>query len=897
MGKVMDLLKQLLEIMKTQQFIHYLIIAAISIFTLYLLVNIAKTIVIKHHSQKYKKDSVLLRIIPQSTTEIITTEHFLMFLHGLLLNTQWRVWTNGQPYVSYEIVSKYQKIEFYLWTPRRYKKSIEEQIYLCYPDCVVEEAKDHLLSLREIHRKTKEHNKKQVEKGNKLKRLQIKGMELRLGYNYVFPIADKVDIVGSLMAAMTDMEWHEKIMLQVLIRPLDRKWQVRGRRTVKKYEKKGIRPDSNAFLTDLSDQFADIKGQLEHELSANSIEGRSNKKKSIDATKADREEIKEATKKVLQSGFEVEIRILGTGFFGRSLQDRVKAVASTFNKLDYINRIKKVYIHNKTMFYSRVKSRDINEVVIKNVMTPGEMAGFIVRMPDKGLGVKEIVRNKQKQLAPPLMEFEKTKNLLGNIIYKGKEIPFGLKPLDARRHMHIIGGIGVGKSVELLNIILEAIKDNKGAIILEPHGELSDDLLLTLADFLPEEDYKKILYYDLSDSEHPVPLNFMLVDHGNKHKSSSDLIDETAEEFMNIMKQIFSDSWGIRTEKVFRHTGKALMETGEGGLWNAKQLLKNKEYRDKIIPKVKNVAVRDFWDTEFTGTVKNGVFRLDSEIRNAIDSPLTKLDRFLSSERILNMVAQDECINFRECINDKKIVIFKIPKGILKEENTKFLGNIIFSKLIMAIMARTPEETKHEILLLADEVQNFVTTNPKAFEVLLDELRKYGVQFGMAHQRVSQIEPILSAVMDNVGTTINFRVGVESSSYMKKVFDGFLNSSDLEQLENRYAYCRALVNGQKTEPFLLKTRDKYEIKDMEKAKANVKKIIEMNRKTRMHKDELEKELKKKLKEAPELLADDVGFKVDLDDDFINQAAKTSIVEGKNKQINTETVPGLPEEWQ
>lgn len=891
-------IKQGISTTDINQLLYYMVLILGIIAAIYLITSTIKISVIRYHKSKYRKDAILLKITPQKTTDILKSEQFLMFLHGMLLNTQWRVWTNGQPYVSYEIVGKYKKIEFFLWTPRRYKKSIEEQIYICYPDCIVEEVKDTMLSLNDIRKKTKEINKKQAEKGKKLKRLQIKGLELKLGLNYVFPIADKVDIVDSIMAAMTDLEWHEKLMLQILIKPLDRGWQTKGRKIIKVYEKRGIHPNSKASLFGFGDELTEIKGQVFEELGKTlSNKGTSNKKVA-DTTRADREEMKEASKKVFKSGFEVEIRILGSGFYGRNLIDKIRAIASAFNKVDHINRFKKVYIHNKSMWYSQIKSRVTNQALIKNVLTPGEMAGFILRMPEKGLSVKEIVRNKLIQLAPPLMDFEKRKNLIGDIVYKGQQIPFGLKPLDARRHMHIIGGIGVGKSVEFENIILEAIKAGKGAILLDPHGELTDGILLNLAEILPEKDFNKILYYDLSDSEYPVPLNFMKVDHKNKNKSRADLIDENAEEFMNIMKQIFSDSWGIRTEKVFRHTGKALMETGEGGLWNAKQLLKNKTYRDKIIPRVKNVAVRDFWDTEFTGTTKNGVFKLDSDMRNAIDSPLTKLDRFLSSERILNMVAQDECINFRELINDQKIVIFKIPKGTLKDENTKFLGNIIFSKLMMAFMARSPEEMKCETLVLADEVQNFVTTNPKAFETLLDELRKYGVQFAMAHQRVSQIEPIISAVMDNVGTIINFRVGVESSSYMKKVFDGYLSSSDLEQLENRYAYCRALIDGQKTEPFLLKTRDKYEIKDLEKAKENVKKIIELNRKTRKPKDEVEKELKKKLKEAPELTMDGGDFKVDLDDDFVKQAAKTSIVEGKaNKQNDTEVTIGLPEEWQ
>jgi hypothetical protein len=257
------------------------------------------------------------------------------------------------------------------------------------------------------------------------------------------------------------------------------------------------------------------------------------------------------------------------------------------------------------------------------------------------------------------------------------------------------------------------------------------------------------------------------------------------------------------------------------------------------------------------------------------------------------MVAQEECINFRECINGNKIVIFKIPKGVLKEENTKFIGNIVFSKLMMAFMARNTEEMKHDTLLMADEVQNFVTTNPKSFETLLDELRKYGVQFVMAHQRVSQIESIIGAVMDNIGTTVCFRVGSESSKYMQKIFDKYLDASDLEGLENRYAYVKALVNGQKTEPFLIKTLDRYEV-DIEKAEQNVKKIIEINRAKRKPKVEVEKELRKRLKETGDDIAD---FKTDLDQDYVQEVEK-SIKTTNVLNVDERKMPssGIPEEW-
>jgi hypothetical protein len=163
----------------------------------------------------------------------------------------------------------------------------------------------------------------------------------------------------------------------------------------------------------------------------------------------------------------------------------------------------------------------------------------------------------------------------------------------------------------------------------------------------------------------------------------------------------------------------------------------------------------------------------------------------------------------------------------------------------------------------------------------------------MAHQRVSQIESIIGAVMDNIGTTVCFRVGSESSKYMQKIFDKYLEASDLEGLENRYAYVKALVNGQKTEPFLIKTLDRYEV-DIEKAEENVKKIIEINRTKRKPKAEVEKELRKRLKETGDDISD---FKTDLDQDYVQELENKQKNENQlNREEENVLFAGIPEEW-
>ena len=332
---------KMLEKVNYQVIITILIISLAVALILYLAYYITQI----YHLQKFRKDAVIMKITPLDTCEIGSLERMLMFLHGMLLNTQWRVLTEGRPYISFEVVGRHQKIEFFLWVPKTYVRSIQEQIYISYPDCVIEEVEDHMVPLSRARKKMRELKRmiKAGEVDKTVKKLMIRGMTIKRGYNYTFPFADKVDIIPSILAAMSGLEWHEKIVLQVLLRPLDRKWQVKGRDKIKKFEKKGHKPDSKGIRIDGFTR--DIMDELD-------LDGHDTFSPTRDLTRADRKEIREATEKILKSGYETTIRIMGIGFFGKGISTAVRSVAAAFSKLDHINRFKRRrIIFFRSLFY------------------------------------------------------------------------------------------------------------------------------------------------------------------------------------------------------------------------------------------------------------------------------------------------------------------------------------------------------------------------------------------------------------------------------------------------------------------------------------------------------------------------------------------------------------------
>ena len=68
---------------------------------------------------------------------------------------------------------------------------------------------------------------------------------------------------------------------------------------------------------------------------------------------------------------------------------------------------------------------------------------------------------------------------------------------------------------------------------------------------------------------------------------------------------------------------------------------------------------------------------------------------------------------------------------------------------------------------------------------MLSELRKYRVSSTLAHQYLHQLEPdIRHAVLENAGSTISFRVGVEDVPYLARKFQPKFEELDLLQLPN-----------------------------------------------------------------------------------------------------------------
>ena len=367
---------------------------------------------------------------------------------------------------------------------------------------------------------------------------------------------------------------------------------------------------------------------------------------------------------------------------------------------------------------------------------------------------------------------------------------FGIKQVDRTRHMYIVGKSGVGKSKLLELLIRQDIARGKGICLLDPHGDIIEDILK----FIPQSRVDDVCLIDPGDAEFPVAFNPLAnVDENFKFQLTQGMIE--------VLKKQFGANWTPRLEHVFRFTLLALLDYPRATMRGVISMLTDREYRQKVIEYIQDDIVKKFWAIEFADWSE----KFDSD---AIIPLVNKLGQFLADPMLRNIFGQTENkIDLGDLMNQEKIVLISLSKGKLGEENSSFFGAMFLTKIKQAGMARAliSEEERKRCYVYADEFQNIVT---ETFENLLSEARKYGLAMVMAHQYIGQLLPkVQSAVFGNVGSMVVFRVSGEDAVQLKPELAPIVKIKDMINLGRREFYIKLLIDGESYDPFSAETLD------------------------------------------------------------------------------------------
>jgi len=361
---------------------------------------------------------------------------------------------------------------------------------------------------------------------------------------------------------------------------------------------------------------------------------------------------------------------------------------------------------------------------------------------------------------------------------------FGLKRRDRMRHMYVIGKSGVGKTKMLEHFIRADIHFEHGLGVIDPHGDLIQDIL----DFLPEDRLDDVVLIDPSDRDFPISFNPIAnVPEEDKHMITDGIIE--------IFKKQFSSDWTPRIEHLLRFSTLAMIDYPKGTLNGMVSLLSSGPYRGKVIEHVKDPVVRRFWAIEFPEWSQ----RYDAE---AVSPLLNKLGQLLADPLMRNIFGQqDNKIDFFDVMQNEKIFLVNLSKGRIGDEKSAFFGAVIITKIYQAAMQRIrlPSNERTPFYFYVDEFQNIAT---KTFENILAEARKFAIALCVANQNLSQLTPSLrSTLFGNVANIIVFQIGAEDAAIMEREMSPIFGVSDMINLAEREIYVKMTIDGKRWDPF------------------------------------------------------------------------------------------------
>lgn len=370
---------------------------------------------------------------------------------------------------------------------------------------------------------------------------------------------------------------------------------------------------------------------------------------------------------------------------------------------------------------------------------------------------------------------------------RGENIPFGIKAKDRTRHVYVIGKTGMGKSTLLENMAVQDIKNGNGLAFIDPHGQTAELLL----DYIPESRKDDVLYFAPFDTDNPVSFNVMEdVEPDRRHLVVSGL--------MSVFKKIWVDAWSARMEYILSNTLLALLEYPGSTLLGVNRMLSDKVYRKKVIDNIKDPSVRSFWVDEFLKYNEKYMQEAGDAIKN-------KTGQFTANPLIRNIVGQSKSsFDIRKMMDEKKILIVNLSKGLVGETNANLLGSMITTRLYLAAMSRadmTQEQMKAapNFYFYVDEFQSFANAT---FANILSEARKYKLNLTIAHQYIEQMEEeVRDAVFGNVGTLITFRVGPFDAEVLETVFTPKFLAPDIVNLGFTQIYLTLMIDGIGSQPF------------------------------------------------------------------------------------------------
>ena len=342
--------------------------------------------------------------------------------------------------------------------------------------------------------------------------------------------------------------------------------------------------------------------------------------------------------------------------------------------------------------------------------------------------------------------------VLGKQTYTGYEIkwPYAYRS----RHAYLIGRSGSGKTNTIRNMIMQDIANGCGVGVLAPEQEMLTEEILP---YIPEERMDDVVYVNPADMEFPIPINPFIWRRGGT------LINPlmTSSPFLAVSPMTFL----TRMREILYHTAYGLLERKNSTLLDVEILLDRNDpsVRDEVIAITDNPRTARFFKSVFPTLP-----------RDACLPVCTRIGQLISPRRVRTLLCQPGVtFDFRQAMDEGKILLFNLSDGILGEQTAQLLGQVIISKIQLAVMSRAniPAPERRPFYLYLDEFQTFTGVARTSYEKILSRARKYNLGLCLAHQQTGQIpNSLLQEILGNVSTLLAFNLSSADAEKFSKEF-------------------------------------------------------------------------------------------------------------------------------
>ncbi len=711
------------------------------------------------------QDCVVLRILvpKQDLSSYDQAQQLFSSMHSIVGKKR-----HSYVHLSCEYYATPFGIQWYIVCPRQYKNYIEGQWYAHYPSAEINVVDDYAQGLH---------------MGGEMQ-MTIKAAEIELEKESLFPIKTgeqfHVDLLSSITSSLGGMEQFDSMGIQFVIRPLHDSWHKAGKEYLTAWQK-GTKIKSGwkaglSIFTVTTRIYEWIFGVRHWKVKSN-----------VMLDKTQEEEIHSIEEKFHQHGYAGTIRIVSSSQDVKRAEEHLLNVIHALKQVDsfHLNSLKVLQDNDKytAQMLDHYKTRFL-DVEAQDIFSCAEIA-TLYHLPHANITTPEIIWLKARRSDPPLNLPTDNMLTIAQTNYRGGGKQFGILKEDRRKHMYLLGKTGSGKTTMLCNMILQDILAGNGVGVIDPHGDLIDEIL----EHIPSERVEDVVLLDPSDSAYPASLNIFAFDHPSQR-------EYIAASILAVFKKHF-DSWGPRLEYILHNVILSLLYTPDATLLGISRMLTDKGYRQYVVSNITDPILQKFWNEEYAYMERNP--RLVTE---AITPIQNKVGRFVSSPMLRNIIGQTHNkIDFDEIMNKKKIFLCNVSQGKIGEENASLLGSLVITKMQMAAMARVSilESQREDFYLYIDEFQVFATD---VFTKILSEARKYRLDLILAHQHLSQLEEhVKDAIMGNIGTLITFVLGSPDAQVLEREFLPILSANDLMSLDRYEVYVKLMIQGVVSKPF------------------------------------------------------------------------------------------------